>query len=378
MDSVVTPNLNDPVALTQQMVRTNTVNPPGNEAKLAAELRDALTSIGLTVVVQALEPERANVIAWNQNVTGPRLCFTGHLDTVPLGTAAWRHAAHGGEIVGDRLYGRGTSDMKSGIAAFLCALARCREESGRLPPVLIVLTAGEETGCEGAKRLAELDLAGLTVGALIVGEPTSNQCAVGHKGALWIQAKTQGKTAHGAMPELGENAIYHAVDAIQQLRQYDFDACPDPLLGNPTLNIGTIAGGLNVNSVPDSAVFDIDIRTVCGMSHEQLTGRLETYLGEKVKLRARVDVPALSNDLANPWIHRATHIVESVTGECTRQRTVAYFSDGPILRQLFGEVPTIVLGPGEPSCAHQTDEWCSVENIRRCTSIYLELLQDWT
>ena len=374
---MVTPNLTDPVALTQQMVRANTVNPPGNEGRLAAELKDALTSMELTVIVQALEPERANVIAWNQNVTGPRLCFTGHLDTVPLGTAAWRHAAQGGEIVGDRLYGRGASDMKSGIAAFLCALARCQQESSRLPPVLVVLTAGEETGCEGAKRIAELDVSNLKVGALIVGEPTSNQCAVGHKGALWIKAKTQDKTAYGAMPELGDNAIYHAVDAIQQLRIFDFDTSFDPLLGNPTLNVGTITDGLNVNSVPDSASFDIDIRTVCGMSHEQLTGRLGTYLGEKVNLRASVDVPALSNELADPWILRATRIVESATGERTRQRTVAYFSDGRILRQLFGEVPTIVLGPAEPTCAHQTDEWCSVERIQRCTSIYLELLQDW-
>jgi succinyl-diaminopimelate desuccinylase len=179
------------------------------------------------------------------------------------------------------------------------------------------------------------------------------------------------------MPELGDNAIYHAVDAIQRLRQFDFHIPSDSLLGDPTLNVGTIAGGINVNSVPDSTVFDIDVRTVCGLEHNELSGRLGAYLGDKVKLRVSVDVPALSNDLNNPWIHRVAAVVESVTGVLSRERTVAFFSDGPILRQLFGEVPAVVLGPGEPSCAHKTDEWCGVEHIHECVAIYFKLLKDW-
>jgi succinyl-diaminopimelate desuccinylase len=369
--------MQDPIALTRHLVRANTINPPGNEAGLAAELDEALAELGLATILQPIGPGRANLIAWNEHAVGARICFTGHLDTVPLGSVAWTRDPFGGEVSDGRLYGRGSSDMKGGIAAFLCALGELYAESRRLPPLLIILTAGEETGCEGAKRLSELSLGALDVGAIVVGEPTSSKCMVGHKGALWMKAETSGRTAHGAMPELGDNAIHHAVDAIQKLRRFDFDIPADPLLGNPTLNIGTIAGGLNVNSVPDSTVFELDVRTVCGLEHDELFGRLGAYMGDKVRLRVSVDVPALSNDLANPWIHRVAAIAEPVSGGLSRERTVAFFSDGPVLRQLFGQVPAVVLGPGEPSCAHQTDEWCSVERIHQCVSIYFKLLKDW-
>lgn len=373
----MTLSLQDPAALTQYLVRANTINPPGNEAALAADLEQMLADMGLLTIIQPLSPGRANLVAWNEDAKGPRLCFTGHLDTVPLGSAHWTQDPFGAEVIDGRLYGRGSSDMKSGIAAFLCALHNFQMEFGRLPAVLVVLTAGEETGCEGAKRLSETSVGAFDVGALIVGEPTSGQCMVGHKGALWLKAETSGKTAHGAMPELGDNAIYHAVNAIQKLRQFDFLVPTDPLLGNPTLNVGRIEGGLNVNSVPDSTVFDIDVRTVCGLEHDELSGRLGTYMGAKVKLRVSVDVPALSNDLENPWIHSVAAIVKSVTRVVPRERTVAFFSDGPVLRQLFGDVPAVVLGPGEPSCAHKTDEWCNVERIHQCVTIYFNLLKDW-
>jgi succinyl-diaminopimelate desuccinylase len=180
----LTLSLQDPVALTRHLVRENTINPPGNEAGLAADLEEMLAGMGLVTIIQPLAPGRANLVAWNESATGPRLCFTGHLDTVPLGSAPWTQDPFGAEVIDGRLYGRGSSDMKSGIAAFLCALRNFQAEFGSLPPVLVVLTAGEETGCEGAKRLSETSVGALDVGALIVGEPTSGQCVVGHKGAL--------------------------------------------------------------------------------------------------------------------------------------------------------------------------------------------------
>lgn len=367
----------DPVLLTQRMVQTQTVNPPGDELMLAGELQDRLSKLGLHTLAQEIAPGRANLIAWSPGSTGPRLCFTGHLDTVPFGVASWRASPLSGHIDSDRLYGRGSSDMKSGIAAFVSALKRYKDRHGTLPCVLVILTAGEETGCEGAKRLNELDVPDLNVGAMIVGEPTSNQCAIGHKGALWLHARTFGCAAHGAMPELGDNAIYHASDAIQLLRIFDFETPDDPLLGRPSLNVGTIAGGVNVNSVPDATTFSIDIRTVGGASHDALVDRLGAYLGQKVRLSAAVDVPALTNELENPWLSYAIETTEAATGVRTGRTTVAYFSDGPVLRDWLGEVPTVILGPGEPSQAHQTDEWCSVQRILQCTGIYLQLISGW-
>jgi succinyl-diaminopimelate desuccinylase len=370
-------SLRDPIELTRHLIRTNTINPPGNEGVLVNQLEQALQTLGLTTRVQSIGPGRSNLLAWNPTGTERRLCFTGHLDTVPLGAAEWVHEPLGATISGDRLYGRGSSDMKSGIAAFLSALVEYKATFDALPAVLIVLTAGEETGCEGAKRIAELELPDMNVGALVIGEPTSNQCVVGHKGALWLMGKAEGKTAHGAMPELGDNAIYHAVDAIQKLRNFDFEVPVDPILGTPTLNVGTISGGMNINSVPDTTTFSVDLRTVCGISHHALSEKVSHHVGEKVKFSASVDVPALSNDLSDPWICRAFEIIESVTRETSKVRTVAFVTDGPVLKEVFGEVPAIVLGPGEPSCAHQTDEWCSIRRIHQSVDIYHKLLEDW-
>ncbi|PMS15462.1 acetylornithine deacetylase ArgE [Trinickia dabaoshanensis] len=367
----------DPIRLTQLMVRAQTVNPPGNELELARTIQLLLDSLGLQTFIHEFEPGRANLVAYDSAGPEPRLCFTGHLDTVPFGGAAWRCDPTSGHIDGDRLFGRGASDMKSGIAAFIAALKRYRDRHEALPRVLLVLTAGEETGCDGAKRLAELDWSMHRVGAMIVGEPTGNQCAIGHKGALWIDAQSFGRTAHGAMPELGENAIYHAADAVQRLRTFDFRTPGDPLLGKPSFNVGTISGGLNVNSVPDRASFSIDVRTVGGLDHATLLDDLGVYLGNKVTLRARVDVPPLLNAMDNAWLRQARDIVATVSGVSTNQTTVAYFSDGPVLRGLFGDVPAAIIGPGEPSCAHQTDEWVSVERILQCTEIYERLLSEW-
>src|SRR5207237_10341154 len=124
----------------------------------------------------------------------------------------------------------------------------------------LVLVAGEGTGCEGAAHLARTPGALGRAGALLVGEPTGNRPVIGHKGALWLRARVRGVTAHGSMPDRGVNAVYKAAQAVLALSSFRFDVPPDALLGAPTLNGGTIKGGLNVNSVPAEAVIGIELR----------------------------------------------------------------------------------------------------------------------
>ena len=198
------------------------------------------------------------------------LGFTGHLDTVPLGAPPWSVDPFAGDIKDGKLYGRGSSDMKSGVAAFVAA---CITQAGRLaatPGVLLVITAGEETGCTGAAALAATDGAIGAVGALVVAEPTGNKPLVGHKGALWLEAETKGITAHGSMPEKGVNAIYKAARAVAALEVFDFNVARHDVLGGPTLNVGTIQGGINMDSVPDRAAIGIDIRTIPALDHARV------------------------------------------------------------------------------------------------------------
>ena len=150
----------DCVALTRRLIGFNTINPPGDEAACAQYLAELLTPAGVLVELASFAPARANLIARLEG-SDPRLAplvLTGHLDTVPLGAAPWSKAPFAAEIVGDRLYGRGASDMKSGVAAM--ALAFLRACSRRVRPergVTLLLTGGEEVGCQGAVHLHEHD-----------------------------------------------------------------------------------------------------------------------------------------------------------------------------------------------------------------------------
>ena len=180
----------------------------------------------------------------------PAMGFTGHIDIVPLGEATWRHDPFAGETDGDLLYGRGSSDMKSGVAAMVVAARAIARDRQRRAGIELVLTAGEETGCSGAREIVKVPGSLGRVGALVVGEPTDLGPRLGHRGVIWIRLRFKGRTAHASMPHEGDNAVLKAARAAVLLSEYDFDRIAHPALGRPTLNVGRLEGGLNLNSVP--------------------------------------------------------------------------------------------------------------------------------
>lgn len=369
----------DPIALTRRLIAFDTINPPGRERACAAFLADILGDAGFRIDLHDMGPERANLVAslGDPGSDRPPLCFTGHIDTVPLGAQPWNHDPFAGDIVDGRLYGRGSSDMKSGVAAFVAA---CVAEAERLrdgPGAVLVITAGEETGCDGAAALAKDKRLG-RAGAMVVAEPTDNYPYVGHKGALWLKALTSGVTAHGSMPERGVNAVYKAARVIGRLEDFDFNVARHPVLGAPSLNVGTVHGGMNVNSVPDRCEIGVDIRTIPGIDHATLRDQLAGYMGEEAEVDVMVDVEGVWTDPATPWAARACAIAAGITGAPVEPRSATYFTDASVLTPAYGGIPTVILGPGEPSMAHQTDEWCSVARIPQAVEIYRALIADWT
>ncbi|MBA3520321.1 MAG: M20/M25/M40 family metallo-hydrolase, partial [Rhizobiales bacterium] len=223
----------DPIALTQELIRFETVNPPGAEASCAAHLADILDRNGFSVETHAFGPGRTSLVArWQgDDPAFAPLAFTGHLDTVPLGARPWSVDPFRAEVRDGRLYGRGASDMKAGVAAAVSAAIWAAGEGSLRRGVTLVLTAGEETGCEGARHLAGTRGALGEASGLIVAEPTSNRLVVAHKGALHLRARTKGRTAHGSMPQLGDNAVVKAVRAIAAIQSFPFEAEPHALLG---------------------------------------------------------------------------------------------------------------------------------------------------
>jgi len=367
----------DPVALTRRLVAFDTVNPPGNEAECARYLAGLLQEAGFAVRLVPLGEGRASLLA-SKGSPGPHgpLVFTGHIDVVPLGTQPWTQEPFAGAVVGDRLYGRGSSDMKGGIAAFVAAAIQEARGAGEGTQVAMIITAGEETGCDGAAAIVAAGLQG-RAGALVVAEPTANMPYVGHKGALWLRGIARGRTAHGSMPEAGDNAVYKAARATHRLSCFHFGVSPHPTLGAPTLNVGTFHGGLNINSVPDRAVIEIDLRTVPGMDHQALRQQVAQCMQEDMEVETAIDLPGVWTSPEVPWVERTAAIASDVTAEPFTLRTATYFSDASVLVPALGGAPTLILGPGEPRQAHQTDEWCGVQRIRQATEIYRRMIVDW-
>ena len=364
-------------SLTRNLLAFKTVNPPGMERACARRLGAILEQAGYAVAYHEFAEARASLIATIGGADKPPICFTGHMDTVPLGAAPWKHDAFAGETDGDRVYGRGSTDMKSGIAAFVCAAVELAPLAARSPGITVVITAGEEIGCEGARYLADhkiLDRAG----ALVVAEPTANYPYVGHKGLAWFEVETHGVTAHGSMPEVGDNAIVKMARVIGDLEGFRFPVESHPVMGKPTMNVGTIRGGLNTNSVPDEACITLDTRTVPGVDHGHLCKSLESLLAPRgASVRKIVDVPALYTEPQQAWVQEVFEACTPYLDAPPTPRTITFSTDGADLKRGFGGPPAVILGPGEPQLAHQTDEWCSMQRIEQSVDLFSTLMRRW-
>ena len=367
----------DAVALTRDLLHFDTVNPPGQERDCAHSAAKLLQDAGFSVEFHEYEEGRTSVIARaGGSDKKPPLCMTGHLDVVPLGTRKWSKDPFAGEADGDKLYGRGSSDMKAGIAAMIVAAKSFGKKLNGTPGIVLVLTAAEEGGCVGSRHLALLPKLMGKAGAIVVGEPTSNYPMVGHKGSIKFHAAFRGVSAHGSTPQLGVNAIYKAAKAIQKLEEFQFGVPAHPVMGLPTMNVGTVEGGSGVNLVPDLAKIGVDIRTVPGTNHEALLAKLKALLSDG-EVEVLADSQFVWTEPEEAWMRRVFEICQPILKEQPVARTATYMTDAANLRKVYAGAPTVILGPGEAAMAHQTDEYCHMERIRQSVQIYEELIQDW-
>jgi succinyl-diaminopimelate desuccinylase len=369
----------DVLTLTRKLLGFETINPPGDERACAHYLGSLLEAGGYETRYYEFADKRSSLIA---RLAGPDeklpICFTGHLDTVPLGTTAWSRDPFIGESDGDKLYGRGTSDMKSGVAAIVSMALRLAQLANRQAGVTLIFTAGEETTCEGAHYLASLDNVIGKAGALIAGEPSANAPYIAHKGCLRYTATFTGTTAHASMPEQGDNAIHHAAAAISKLATFDFDVAAHPFLGKPTLAVTMVSAGTAINMIPATATISMDIRTLPGqtatMVHRQLVGAW----GDVVAIKHLNGAASVGTDERDEWVQEVFGIVETLSGgKRPKAAGATYFTDCSVLTPAFGNPPTIILGPGEPEMAHKTDEFCYLSKVEFAVEAYTEIARRW-
>lgn len=365
----------DVISLTRKLLSYNTVNPPGNEREIAEFTGEILLQHGFHVEYIPYGENRSHLVAEKGIISAiPPVVLSGHFDTVPQGMRTWNGDPFTGMIKDGKLYGRGSSDMKGALAAMVIGSICAFREGDPPGGVRLLFTADEETGCRGIQHLLKIPGTAGNAAAIVIGEPTGNNPCTGHKGGLYLNVTTTGKTAHSSMPEMGDNAIYKAAKAILKMENFRFNTEKDALLGFPTLNVGKMSGGMNLNSVPDHAEFTIDIRSTKKMKHPEILNRLKAELGEEAAIEILVDLEPVSTDEADPFVQMVYDVCKFAVRDPVFTRALPYLTEGSVLQPFFGGIPTVILGPGQPDMAHQTDEYCYLDRLTESVDIYKNIL----
>lgn len=370
-------DVGDPVALTQVLVSIPSVNPQleaggSAEGEIALQTARWLAEWGYVVSTPEPEPGRPNVVARRAGgAPGPTLLLNGHLDTVGVGGMSV--PPFDGQLRDGRVVGRGSCDMKGGVAAILAAafrLARA-EHAGEL---VVALTCDEEHASIG---MAALVSEGVDADAAIVCEPTELAVMPAHKGFAWVEAVFHGRAAHGSRPEVGVDAIRHAARFLVELDALDRALAarePHPLLGRGSVHAGTISGGTAASVYAARCAVVLERRT---LPSEQPAGALAEL--EDALERARKVEPALRAELRAGLARPGTEVPGDhplVTGllEASRARGLqarvegmTAWVDAAFLNQ--AGIPAVCFGPGSIAQAHSADEWIEAEQIRACADV---------
>ncbi|MCM3091715.1 MULTISPECIES: M20 family metallopeptidase [unclassified Cytobacillus] len=373
--------MND-IQFLQHLLQIDSSNPPGNEHLVTEAFINRCKQNGLPFKMTMLDETRSNFEVTLPGKSGKQLFLCGHMDTVSPGTGEWDYSPFSGEIANGRMYGRGASDMKSGLAAMFLALEELYL-SNTIPPadVTFLATSGEEVDSCGARAfLKENDER--KIDALVIAEPTNEKIVIGHKGALWLEITAYGKTSHGSMPEQGINAVDHMLKIIRVLDEMKIEWKTEKKpLGQSSLAVTMIEGGVQTNVIPDKCSIRADIRTVPPQSHSSFINRLKSKLnlledqGEifKYSVETLLDRPSILTDPAEDIIHLAQMIKGGLAAD---QYGVSYYTDGAVLNPR-SEIPTLIYGPGDEKLAHQPNEWVSLDAYQRSIQFYRQLIMSY-
>ena len=375
----------DAVALTRALVRIDSRNPllvPGapGEARVARELAGVLEAWGFRVEIIDAAPGRPSVVARIGKSGGRSLMFNGHLDVV--GVEGMTHDPWSAESNGHegRMYGRGSADMKGGVAAMCAAAARVSDSLDG--EIVIAAVADEEYESIGTRSVIDH---GIRADAAIVTEPTQLAIMPAHLGFVWLDVTTHGRAAHGSRWDLGIDAIRHAGLFLAELDRLDSEDLPrrsHPLLGRPSVHASLIEGGTGMSTYPDKCVIRIERRTIPGESRadvvreleaacDRIRGRAANFRGDVVETFAQPP----SDVATDAPIVRALETALADSNEKTHIAGMTAWTDAALLND--AGIPAICFGPGDIRLAHAAEEWVPVTEIERATTVLARLATSW-
>lgn len=373
------------VDFTRRLVRIPSVNQPGQgEARVVEEVVGLATSWGWSPVVEEVAPGRPNcIIRLVGGLPGPTLLFEGHTDVVTPGDPEeWTHDPFGAEIVDGRIYGRGSADMKGGLAAMLFA-ARAIEAAGPFPGTIVLgVLCDEEEMMIGVHDFVARGHA-RDIDAAIVCEPEAGEICITQKGAIRLRVDFEGRMAHGAMPHQGRNPVTAMTDFVAAMRKIETTLHEDPG-EHPDLGLAYLtpthisAGSLpQLNVIPSTGLLTVDIRTVPGVGHTDLLARIgaaarevSTSSGVEITSSVLVDRPPTTTATDEPIVVAVAAAHTEVTGQPPVFGGVPGTTDGTILWR-DAAIPVVVYGPGGKWIAHSADEYVETEDLIRHAQVYV-------
>ncbi len=375
------------IALLADLVRIPSVNPvlapdePHGEGRIAGFIREWLAARGVTARLEEVAPRRPNVVAEigggaaprTASDRGPTLVLCGHIDTV--GTAGMTIPPFEPRLENGRLCGRGSFDMKGGVAAVLtagAALARGAQQGEPLRgAVRLALVADEELTSLGADHFA----ARYRADGCILAEPTAGQLILAHKGFVWATIRTTGRAAHGSRWDLGKSAIGamgRVIAALEAHDAHELRTRSHPLVGPASMHCALVQGGVGLSTYAPECVLKIERRTLPGESPDEVIAELKRVIrhaGESAEIALDVARPPMSCDPRSRLAAKVREAVRSVTGSTPEETGVGYWTDAAIFAG--AGVPALIYGPAGEG-AHEAVEWVDVDSVLQSAEVYVE------
>lgn len=387
--------------LTEALVTIDSQNPPGETAEAVELLESRFDAIGIESERVAIDPTKPNLVGEIPGQSDRTFLFDGHLDTVPFDSEHWEFDPYG-ERDGERLYGRGTTDMKGAVAAMAVTL-EAFATTETVPPVTLkfaFVSDEESAGPAGTRALLEQDR--LEADACVIGEPTCegglHSVTIADKGSIWLTLEASGTAAHGSRPPLGDNAIDRLLTTIKTIEKYletiefDLDASmvqivdesvsfyqdrlgeadARRLFTKPTANLGVIDGGQSINRVPDRAMAKLDIRVTAGVH----TPTLLDAIREIIEDRPQVQITEASWSLGTyepieaPIVTATTESAAAVAGERIYRRSATGGGDAKLLRE--AGISTVEFAFATET-SHAVDEFTTATILTRNGAVYSRL-----
>lgn len=383
-------NTDDTIALTQQLIQIQSIDPPGNEADMSQFVKNYLESANVdsveTISVDGLDPNRMNVIARipGSGQAAP-LIFSGHMDVVPVSErelAQWECDPFIGIIRDDGfLWGRGASDMKGGLAGILTAM-KFIKDNNITPPGDIILAASvdEENLMRGAKAMIHYPQLQDAKG-IIVCEGTGLELIMESRGRTWANVIFEGKSAHASLKGAGNNAIVHALEFARRLYAHEIPFEYHELLGEFFWQINVIQGGVEPAIVPDRCTVTVDARLVPGVTPEKVWNEVQSILDQMHEEDHTCVAHIEITEQREPWSTDATSPVVDLVKNSFNMLDIPMgirgqkgTTDGTFLRRMG--VDTVMIGPGDSKYNHKANEKASVDFIRKAAQLYLSMMLD--